>query len=136
MAATHCEFHLQASRWLLGYLLVVHLFAMAVAWWIAAPLLLQVIATLLVAASFLLAARGRHRHRVVLMVNNGQWRLRRGGDDREVTLMPPCYISRWLVVVPLGFSDGRRLRLLVPFDSLDPGQYRRLRAQIQLSVSG
>lgn len=136
MAATHGEFHLQASRWLFRYLLVAHLFAVTVVWWVPAPLYLQVVSTLLVMAGLLFAVRRRGRQQAVLTVNDGQWRLRWGGDDMEVTLAPPCYISRWLVVLPMSLSGGRRLRLLVPFDSLDPEQYRRLRVQVQLSVQG
>jgi toxin CptA len=58
---------------------------------------------------------------------DGSASVRVAGDWRDASLAPGGVALPWLVVVPLRFGDGERLRLVLLPDSADADDLRRLR---------
>ena len=130
------EFSLRPSRWLLRYLWLLHAVMLVVIWCFSVAAGLQVLSTALVIVSGVITLRRWRRPPPILSVDNGQWHIRPGNGTAgsEAKLQSPCYISRWLVVIPMRMTQGPVRRVVVPFDSLQPDQYRRLKVQLQLSL--
>ena len=128
------EFHINRSRWLLCYLYLIHLSMLLAAWLVPVPLWLSATVTATLIASFCYSLH-HYRKTLVIVASSESWLLReRSGEQRQVELLPPCYISRWLTVVPIVVS-GKRRHLLICRDSLDGDNYRRLSVILRSETS-
>lgn len=52
------------------------------------------------------------------------------GEEREQTLLPSSFVSKWLVVLVFCDSDQRISSFFIPFDTLDGDSFRRLRVVV------
>ncbi|MCV6604911.1 MAG: hypothetical protein OIF34_06380 [Porticoccaceae bacterium] len=114
------------------YLWLVHLLVLLASWLAPVPLWLSAILTAAVVASFYCSFQV-YRNTPQMIASGESWLLRqRNGTEHGIELCAPCYISRWLTVVPVKGKLVRRY-LVIPRDSLSGDNYRRLGVQLRIS---
>ncbi|MDM3869833.1 hypothetical protein QSV34_00555 [Porticoccus sp. W117] len=106
---------------------------MLLASWLApVPLWLPISLTIIVPLSFCISLKS-YRKTPQMLASGDSWLLQKqDGTQCELMLCAPCYISRWLTVIPVR-AEGQKRRLVIPFDSLSADQYRRLGVVLRLS---
>lgn len=125
------------SRWFAGAVLVLHggalpmILALPVDGWLAGVLLIALVFSLLRTLAGPVLMRRDSAIVAAAWLGDGRWRLRRrDGVEQEARLLPDSYVHPWLTV--LNFRAARRCSLVLPWDSLDPETFRRLRVRLQL----
>jgi hypothetical protein len=119
------------SRYLIGYLVVIHALALAV---LVAPLnlslALRVILTGVVVISFIWQMTRRRPHRLIWEAD-GEWQLLYGnGNEYTGQLRPDSYVSTLLVILRFRLEQGGRCTVVMLPDMLDSESFRRLRVRL------
>lgn len=122
------------SRFLFVLLLLIAAKALLLLWWCRLPWFLLLPAALLVVAYTAFEWRGLRRVRGLLSTRERRWFwLQEGGVEREVEFSGELVLWSWLIVINGCDPRGRRLRLVLAWDSLDADDWRRLLVALRYS---
>ncbi len=111
------------------------LHALAIAAVIAAdiPAPAEFVLTVAVTASLLVNLHLETRTTKLIWRAGNQWSIQpHGNRTNKATLHSIDFVSRWLVVITLQPENGRKKRLVIPFDSVAKDSYRLFRVRLRI----
>ncbi|MBB3060274.1 protein YgfX [Microbulbifer rhizosphaerae] len=122
------------SRFLFALLLLIAAQALLLLWWCRLPWFLLLPATLLVLVYSAYEWRRLRRVRGLLSTRERRWFWRQEDDvEREFEFSGELVLWSWLIVINGCDPRGRRLRLVLAWDSLDTDDWRRLLVALRYS---
>ncbi|HBS26799.1 MAG TPA: hypothetical protein DD827_06700 [Gammaproteobacteria bacterium] len=128
---------LRTSRWLLIWLIAVHLFTALILITMPMPVIVTIGLLILIITSFFIQALRLMGNRftspkIIHIQSPQQWQLTNKSRKTIVATLNHKIIFRYLIVVYLTAENGKKLVLLLSEDSMTKDQHRKLRAGLKL----
>ncbi|MGS2723216.1 protein YgfX [Porticoccus sp. GXU_MW_L64] len=125
------EFCLRDSQVLRWFVCLIHGFILLAVWWLPVSLWVSMSLSVALLVSVCLGLKRHHLLPQKLVIDE-TWSLQeRSGRQLLMELLVPCYVTRWLTVLP-ALINGKRRYLVIPFDSLEADDYRRLGVAVRM----
>ena len=128
---TPLTLELQRSALLDYYLITVHALAFVAVIYSSVNALVQIFSILFISFHYLFKIRQQILFKKIIWSQENNWCLyHEDGSCFDSQLSSLSFLSSWLVILVFNTEVGRRVSVLVPFDSLERTSFRRLKQRL------